>query len=129
MARSLEKPADPTFQTLKALPVKHPLAEAIDTFRPLNFCHRAQLPTRLLYSRSKCLLPHNVKLCRLTNQTDSESYQDNVMETGPTQALESLQADGELSDHDKDSVVADQDLMLSEEQPYRETETLDHTCA
>ena len=44
------------------------------------------------------------------------------METDPSLTLgQQTEEEGELSDHNKDSIVANQDLMFSEEQSYRET--------
>ena len=45
------------------------------------------------------------------------------METNATEE------EGELSDQDRDSVIADQDQMLSEEQSYQETEAFGFTWA
>ena len=52
------------------------------------------------------------------NWPDSESDQE-VMETDSTEDLDwPTEDEGKVSDHDKDFVAANQDLMLSEEQSY-----------
>ena len=56
------------------------------------------------------------------DRPDSESDNEAEIETDPSQTLgQQTEEEGELSDHNKDSIVANQDLMFSEEQSYRET--------
>ena len=50
------------------------------------------------------------------------------MDTNPTHHVHRLtEEEGELLEHDKDSVTANQDVLLSEEQSYRETRALGGT--
>ena len=121
LAKTLEKPAEPTFQTVKVTPTKKPPTRAVDTVRPslpLTNC-TSQTGTDQLYNRSKC------RLCQqsfyLTDQTDQILISILRLTLRPNKPMFWMSdlLKKVSFDQDKVSVTANLDRVLSEERKHQ----------
>ena len=103
MARSFEKLAEPTFQTVKGTPAKQPPTGAVDTVGPCLplIIATNQASTNQAAVQQKCVPSTSTAMsAHRPHQSDSEFNQGADMENNPARALDRLnQEKGKLSEH------------------------------